>query len=79
MFASTADKEKAIEVQRIVAAGLKDVAEIEGKVSKKGVKLSFTEEVIADSLWDIVGLHVRAAGHQDQRSGHGPLGGLGDS
>ena len=36
--------------------------QIEGKVSKKGVKLSFTEEVIADSLWDIVGLHVRAAG-----------------
>jgi hypothetical protein len=31
-------------------------------VSKKGVKLAFTEEVIADSLWDIVGLHVRAAG-----------------
>ena len=36
--------------------------QIEGKVSKKGVKLSFTEEVISDSLWDIVGLHVRAAG-----------------
>ena len=36
--------------------------QIEGKVSKKGVKLSFTEEVIADSLWDIVGLHVLAAG-----------------
>ena len=36
--------------------------QIEGRVSKKGVKVSFTEEVIADSLWDIVGLHVRAAG-----------------
>lgn len=36
--------------------------QIEGKVSKKGVKIAFTEEVIADSLWDIVGLHVRAAG-----------------
>lgn len=36
--------------------------QIEGKVSKKGVKVVFTEEVIADSLWDIVGLHVRAAG-----------------
>lgn len=34
----------------------------EGKVSKKGVKVAFTEEVITDSLWDIVGLHVRAAG-----------------
>jgi len=28
--------------------------QVEGKVSKKGVKLAFTEEVIADSLWDIV-------------------------
>lgn len=36
--------------------------QVEGKVSKKGVKLAFTEEVIVDSLWDIVGLHVRAAG-----------------
>jgi len=36
--------------------------QIEGKVSKKGVKVSFTDEVISDSLWDIVGLHVRAAG-----------------
>lgn len=36
--------------------------QVEGKVSKKGVKVAFTEEVIADSLWDIVGLHVRAAG-----------------
>lgn len=36
--------------------------QVEGKVSKKGVKIAFTEEVVADSLWDIVGLHVRAAG-----------------
>lgn len=36
--------------------------QVEGKVSKKGVKVVFTEEVINDSLWDIVGLHVRAAG-----------------
>lgn len=36
--------------------------QVEGKVSKKGVKVAFTEEVIIDSLWDIVGLHVRAAG-----------------
>ena len=34
----------------------------EGKVSKKGVKVAFTDEVIQDSQWDIVGLHVRAAG-----------------
>jgi hypothetical protein len=34
----------------------------EGKVTKKGVKVSFTEEVIKDSQWDIIGLHVRAAG-----------------
>lgn len=38
------------------------IKQVEGKVSKKGVKVVFTEEVIADSLWDIVGLHVRAAG-----------------
>lgn len=36
--------------------------QVEGKVSKKGVKVAFTEEVIVDSLWDIVGMHVRAAG-----------------
>lgn len=36
--------------------------QVEGKVSKKGVKVAFTDEVIQDSLWDIVGLHVRAAG-----------------
>jgi hypothetical protein len=36
--------------------------QVEGKVSKKGLKVVFTEEVIADALWDIVGLHVRAAG-----------------
>ena len=34
----------------------------EGKVTKKGVKVNFTEEVINDSQWDIVGLHIRAAG-----------------
>lgn len=34
----------------------------EGKVSKKGIKLAFSQEVIDDSMWDIVGLHVRAAG-----------------
>lgn len=38
MFASTADKEKAIEVQRIVAAGLRDVAEIEGSYGLKGIQ-----------------------------------------
>lgn len=36
--------------------------QVEGKVSKKGVKVAFTEEVINDSQWDVVGLHVRAAG-----------------
>ncbi len=35
--------------------------QVEGKVSKKGVKVVFTDEVINDSQWDIVGLHVRAA------------------
>jgi HK97 family phage major capsid protein len=41
--------------------------QVEGKVSKKGVKVAFTEEVIQDSLWDIVGLHVRAAGRAMSR------------
>ncbi len=36
--------------------------QVEGKVTKKGVKVVFTEEVIADSQWDIMALHVRAAG-----------------
>jgi hypothetical protein len=37
-FASTADKEKAIEVQKIVAAGLEAVAEIEGSYGLKGIQ-----------------------------------------
>lgn len=36
--------------------------QVEGKVTKKGVKLAFSDEVMSDSQWDIVGLHVRAAG-----------------
>jgi hypothetical protein len=40
---------------------------LEGKVSKKGVKVPITDEVIADSQWDIVGLHLRAAGRAMQR------------
>lgn len=36
--------------------------QIEGRASKKGVKVSFTEEVIRDSQWDVMGLHIRAAG-----------------
>lgn len=43
------------------------IKQAEGKVSKKGVKVAFTEEVINDSMWDIVGLHVRAAGRAMQR------------
>lgn len=41
--------------------------QVEGKVSKKGVKVAFTEEIINDSQWDVVGLHVRAAGRAMQR------------
>jgi hypothetical protein len=33
----------------------------EGKVSKKGVKIAFTDEIIDDSQWDVFGMHVRAA------------------
>lgn len=36
--------------------------QIEGRASKKGVKVAFTEEVVRDSQWDVIGLHVRAAG-----------------
>jgi hypothetical protein len=40
---------------------------LEGKVSKKGLKVPITDETIADSQWDIVGLHLRAAGRAMQR------------
>lgn len=36
--------------------------QVEGRVSKKGVKCTFTDEVVADSQWDIIGLHLRAVG-----------------
>ena len=38
------------------------IKQVEGKITKKGVKVAFTEEVINDSQWDIMGLHVSAAG-----------------
>ena len=38
------------------------IKQVEGKITKKGVKVAFTEEVINDSQWDIMGLRVRAAG-----------------
>jgi HK97 family phage major capsid protein len=50
------------EAQEYPEQALAFIAQVEGKVSKKGVKVVFTEEVIQDSQWDIVGLHVRAAG-----------------
>ena len=40
---------------------------LEGKVSKKGLKIAITDEAIDDSQWDIFGLHVRAAGRALQR------------
>jgi hypothetical protein len=40
---------------------------LEGKVSKKGLKVPITDECIQDSQWDIVGLHFRAAGRAMQR------------
>lgn len=55
------------EAQEYPEQALAIAKQVEGKVSKKGVKLAFTEEVIADSLWDIVGLHVRAAGRAMSR------------
>jgi hypothetical protein len=50
------------ETQEYPEQALAFINQREGKVSKKGVKIAFSEEVIADSMWDIVGLHVRAAG-----------------
>lgn len=50
------------ETQEYPEQQLAVISQVEGKVSKKGVKVAFSEEVISDSLWDIVGLHVRAAG-----------------
>lgn len=50
------------ETQEYPEQALAFIKQREGKVSKKGVKIAFSEEVIADSMWDIVGLHVRAAG-----------------
>ncbi len=50
------------ETQEYPEQALAFINQVEGKVTKKGVKVAFSEEVIADSLWDIVGLHVRAAG-----------------
>lgn len=50
------------EAQEYPEQSLVFAKQVEGKVSKKGLKLSFSDEVIADSMWDIVGLHVRAAG-----------------
>jgi hypothetical protein len=50
------------EAQEYPEQQLATAKQVEGKVTKKGVKVVFTEEVIADSQWDIMGLHVRAAG-----------------
>lgn len=50
------------EAQEYPEQALNTSKQVEGKVTKKGVKVVFTEEVISDSMWDIVGLHVRAAG-----------------
>ncbi|MGL4819306.1 MAG: phage major capsid protein [Bacilli bacterium] len=35
---------------------------IDVKVRKYGLKVAITDEMIADSLWDVIGLHLRAAG-----------------
>jgi hypothetical protein len=35
---------------------------VEGKVIKRGLRVAFTDEMIADSMWDLMGLYLRAAG-----------------
>lgn len=38
------------------------VGSVEIKVKKYGIKISISDEMIADSQWDVVGLHLEAAG-----------------
>jgi len=38
------------------------LTKVEGRVSKKGVKINITDEMISDSQWDVIGLHLKAAG-----------------
>lgn len=35
---------------------------VEGKVIKRGLRVAFTDEMLADSMWDLMGLYLRAAG-----------------
>lgn len=35
---------------------------VEGKVVKRGLRVAFTDEIIKDSMWDLMGLYLRAAG-----------------
>lgn len=38
------------------------VGTVDVKVKKYGLRVSITDEMIADSQWDVIGLHLRAAG-----------------
>lgn len=38
------------------------IGSIDVKVKKYGLKVAITDEMIADSNWDVIGLHLRAAG-----------------
>ena len=38
------------------------IGTVDVKVKKYGLKVQITDEMIADSQWDVVGLHLRAAG-----------------
>lgn len=38
------------------------IGSIDVKVKKYGLKVAITDEMIADSSWDVIGLHLRAAG-----------------
>ena len=43
-------------------AGTLQSTSLEVRVMKVGLKITITEEAIADSQWDVMGMHVRAAG-----------------
>lgn len=43
-------------------AGTLENTSLEVRVMKVGLKLTITEEAITDSQWDVMGMHIRAAG-----------------
>lgn len=48
--------------QLLNIAGQGMLQSVDVKVKKYGLKVQITDEMIADSQWDVIGLHLRAAG-----------------